>query len=63
MRRRFHSLLLTVCLLVSGGLAVTAVADNRDDLVTQQERNDQLLEQLRANLEGTTKDLQETYLA
>ena len=63
MRRRFPSLLLTACLLASGGLAVTAVADNRDDLVTQQEQNDQLLEQLRANLEGTTKDLQETYLA
>ena len=50
MRRRFPSLLLTACLLASGGLAVTAVADNRDDLVTQQEQNDQLLEQLRANL-------------
>ena len=63
MRRRFPSLLLTACLLASGGLSVTAVADNRDFLVTQQEQNDQLREQLRANLEGTTKDLQETYLA
>lgn len=60
-RRRLQSLILATCLAL--GLATTAAGDNRDDLVAQQQKNDELLEQLRANLEGTSVELQETYLA
>lgn len=63
MRRRAPILLLAACMFASGGLAVGASADDRDDLVQQQDQNQAQMEQLQSTLEGTTKELQDTYLA
>lgn len=62
MRRRTPLLALASCILVSG-LAVSATADDRDELVRQREENTVQLEDLRAHLEGTEVELQDTYLA
>ncbi len=50
-------------LVLSLGVAVSATADERDDLQDQIDQNNSKLEQLESELEGFDSELQETYLA
>lgn len=60
-RRKFIATVATVTMVVTG-LALPAWADERQDLVNQQQENENRMKEIKSSLEGIDVNLQDAFL-